>query len=100
LFPLLWASPVVGGVGGGRHEDVAGSGEEGPEEQGDPADDGPAEEEVEQEDAGDLMAVAGGDDGGEEVDEDKDRTSDHVCGLRGLYGIYADRRKKFRRWLG
>jgi hypothetical protein len=44
-----------------------------------------------------LVAAVGGDEGGEEVEEDKDRTSDHVCGLRGC-GIYADRRKKFRRW--
>lgn len=73
---------VVGGAGGGRDEDVAWGGEECPEEQGEPAYARPTEEQVEEEDSGDGVAVMSGDDGGEEVEKDKDRKRDHACGLR------------------
>ncbi len=62
---------------------------------------GPAEEEVEQEDAGDLVASVSGDDGGQEVDEDEDRERDHSGGLLGLLRILrAGSRKVPCGWMG
>ena len=72
----LPAAPVVGMVIGvvvvGR------VGEERPEQHDDPADSGPAKEEVEQQDSGDLVAAVGRDDGGQEIQDGEKSEMDHL----------------------
>jgi len=83
---------VVGDVRGGRDEDVARGGEKRPEEKSEPGDAGPAEEEIEEEDAGDLMAAVGGDDGGEKVEEREYGKCDHLWPFLSLDEGYGRRR--------
>jgi hypothetical protein len=52
-------------------------GEQRPEQHDDPADTGPAKEQVEQEDAGDLVAAVVGDDGGQVLEEEESGEMDH-----------------------
>ena len=59
---------VVVGDGDGN-DTVAGAGDERPDEQDKPADDRPAEEEIEQEDERDAVAAIRSDDGGQEVEK-------------------------------
>ena len=83
---------VVGDVRGGRDEDVARGGEECPEEKGEPGDAGPAEEEIEEEDTGYVVAAVGGQDGGEKVEEREYGKCDHLWPFLGRNEGYVRRR--------
>ncbi len=68
--PERYLEPPVYGRGAGvAVEAGAGGGEQSPEQQGEPPDDAPAEENVEQQDDRDAVTAVNGDHGGYEVQE-------------------------------
>ena len=72
------ASAIVGGIGRPGVVDIRRGSDDGPDEGGDPADEGPAQKEVEQGDGHALVEVTvARDEGGKKVEREKEEKVEH-----------------------